>query len=645
MSIRLRIILSLILIGILPMLTMATGLYLTIAEVQDRAIAESQQALELSGQQAILEKANAVADQIALYLKFHPEINPRDYATLENNEELRAIAVSPVGQTGYTAVHDRMGVNHFHINPAVVGTNLSGLADRLPQFWSLIGKSLSGQQTQGYYDWLEPDGITIRQKFMVIVPVEGTDLLVAATTYIDEFSAPANSISASLSAVIGRSLLSALLIILAGTSAAFGLAFVIGNRLTSPLIRLTEAARNAEAGQVEISALDISRNDEIGALAKAFDKTTRQLRETIDTLEQRVAERTTSLSRRAAQIQAAAEVGAAATSLRDTETLLNEATHLIADRFGYYHVGIFLLDERGEFAELRAANSDGGRNMLERGHRLKVGETGIVGYVAARGQARIALDVGDDAVYFDNPDLPETRSEMALPLRIGTRIIGALDVQSKDPSAFSEDDIATLRVLADQIAVAIENARLLSESRAALQAERRAYGEISRIAWERLSRSAELQGYIGTDRGEIAPIEEGAWPAAMQEAVTVGETRLDRKTNNLHIPRKVRGVTIGAIRLQKPEQAAWTEGELATVETLSEQLGIALDSARQYRETQERADRERQINLLAGEVRSAISTESILQNTVRELGKALGATRAFIQLGSLDDSAEAGKAE
>jgi GAF domain-containing protein len=168
--------------------------------------------------------------------------------------------------------------------------------------------------------------------------------------------------------------------------------------------------------------------------------------------------------RRTVQLEAASEVARDTTAILDVDQLLDETVHLISKQFGFYHAGVFLVDERGEYAMLRAASSEGGQRMLERDHKLAVGKIGIVGYVTATGEPRIALDVGKDAIHFVNPDLPNTRSEMALPLISRGRVIGALDVQSTDEAAFSEDDVAVLQTLADQLATAIENARLYEQA-------------------------------------------------------------------------------------------------------------------------------------------------------------------------------------
>ena len=236
------------------------------------------------------------------------------------------------------------------------------------------------------------------------------------------------------------------------------------SQFSRPIIDMTRAAEKISAGDLTVRT-NVTSGDEIGTLGTAFNSMTTQLKDLVDTLESRVRDRTQqlaiqneSLQLRTRQLQTVAEVARNIVSTREVDRLLNQVTRLVSDRFGFYHAGIFLLDENGEYAVLRAANSAGGQRMLDRQHRLRVGQVGIVGYVTGSGEPRIATDVGDDAVYFNNPDLPETRSEMALPLKLGGMIIGALDVQSKESNAFTEDDITLFTTLADQISVAIENA-------------------------------------------------------------------------------------------------------------------------------------------------------------------------------------------
>ena len=186
-------------------------------------------------------------------------------------------------------------------------------------------------------------------------------------------------------------------------------------------------------------------------------------------LEQRVADRTRDLERRTAQLQAAAQVARDATTARDLEDLLNLAVNLIRDRFGFYHAGIFFVDEPREYAVLKAATGEAGEQMLANGHRLAIGKEGIVGHVAASGKPRVALDVDDDVAHWDNPLLPDTRSEMALPLVANEQVIGVLNVQSTEEAAFGDDDVATLQIMADQLAVSIEKVRLFEHIQATLE--------------------------------------------------------------------------------------------------------------------------------------------------------------------------------
>jgi GAF domain-containing protein len=379
-----------------------------------------------------------------------------------------------------------------------------------------------------------------------------------------------------------------------------------------------------------IQALRLLQND-LGNLQQQNKKTLNTLKYQQSELENRIVLRTKDLERRSIQLQAVAELGNAITSLRDLDAMLTQATLLISQRFGYYHAGIFLLDEYGEYAVLKSANSEGGRNMLKRGHRLKVGEAGIVGFVTKTNQARIALNVGQDAVYFDNPDLPETRSEIALPIIAGGQILGALDVQSTEAQAFSEEDSRTLQVLADQLAVAIQNARLFEQSESALEAARRAYAESSRAAWQKHIRSEEEIGYIARP-GSLQPISS-QWNDDLIKTVATGEMKIDNYEHVVNIPVKVRGQAIGAIRLRKQEVSGpWTKEETALAIAFSDQLSSALESARIYRDAQQRAARESIASDISSRITASPYTENVLRDTVMELGQAIGNVSVTFQL-------------
>lgn len=258
--------------------------------------------------------------------------------------------------------------------------------------------------------------------------------------------------------------------------------------------------------------------------------------------------------------------------------------------------------------------------MLERGHQLRVGGQSIVGTVAASRRPRIALDVGEDAVFFSNPDLPETHSEMALPLSVRGRLIGVLDIQATKRWAFSQDDIVVLQTLADQIALAIENARLYTESQQAIKQLEASVLEGARTGWQEYTRRKK-HAYVYT-------------PLGVQAASATLDDTGERSENRLDVPIVLRGQRIGKISMKRAgAETKWDENEQNMAIEVATQIGLAIENARLIEEQQRLAARERQISAIVNEIRKSSSTERVLQQTARELGKAMGAVRTFIQLG------------
>jgi len=169
------------------------------------------------------------------------------------------------------------------------------------------------------------------------------------------------------------------------------------------------------------------------------------------------------VERRSRLLKAANRVGKEVASILDLDTLLPQTVDIICEAYGLYYAGVFLLDAKGEYAVLRSGYGKAGKAMLAEGHRLKVGTDSMIGACVAMGEARIALDVGEERVHFKNPHLPHTRSEMALPLIYGGKALGAVTIQSSEERAFSDDDITTLLTMAEHLAVAINNAQLINE--------------------------------------------------------------------------------------------------------------------------------------------------------------------------------------
>jgi len=383
---------------------------------------------------------------------------------------------------------------------------------------------------------------------------------------------------------------------------------------------------------------------------KAAQDLTLELTDIKTNLEQRVEARTAELdaanqqtSRRALQLQTITELSESIAQLQDLNEIFPAVTRLISERFGFYHVGIFLVDRDREFAILQAANSEGGKRMLERSHRLRLG-VGVVGFAAQTGQPRIALDVGTDAVFFDNPDLPNTRSEVALPLKSRTDTVGILDVQSTEAGAFSSEDLQVLTALANQVAIALENARLLTETRAALIQVQEVYNEFTRTEWSRTVSRAEQRGFR-YQKGRIEMLERALRSSEVISAVQSGEVVASQingsndKQAVVAVPVKLRGEVIGILHIESNDPTkGWQEDEVSLVQAVAERAAFAMENARLFQDARRRAAKERLISEATSRISGALNIENILHTTAEELERVLGGSEVLIQFQSKDQT-------
>ena len=379
---------------------------------------------------------------------------------------------------------------------------------------------------------------------------------------------------------------------------------------------------------------------------KEAQNVTSELEEIKVNLEQRVEERTTELaaanqqtSRRATQLQTITELAEAIALVNDLNDIFPTVTSLISERFGFYHVGIFLVDEDRNYALLQAANSEGGQRMLARRHRLRLG-TGVVGFTAQTGQPRIALDVGADAVYFDNPDLPNTRSEVALPLKARSETIGVLDVQSTEAGAFTNEDLQVLTALANQVSIALENARLLIETRTALAQVQEVYNEFSKTEWSRTVSSIQQPGFrYRTGRVEMleSAIQGPEVIAAVQngEIVTDQPNGSEEKRSAVAVPVKLRGEVIGVLHIESNDPfKEWQKDEVGLVAAVAERAAVAMENARLFQDARRRAAKEQTISEATARISSALNIENILHATAEELERVLSGSEIVIQFES-----------
>jgi GAF domain-containing protein len=362
------------------------------------------------------------------------------------------------------------------------------------------------------------------------------------------------------------------------------------------------------------------------------------LKELNQSLENRVADRTAELTvanerneRRARQFEAIAKVARATTSVQDEDTLLSSLAHVISEQFGFYHVGIFLLDEEHQHAVLRASNSEGGRKMLARRHSLRVGHAGIVGHVAGSGTPRVALDVELDTAFKDNPDLPDTHSELALPLKVGEHIIGVLDVQSTEVNAFQAEDTEILYTLADQVAIAIQNARSHEATHKLLDEAQKASGSYLKETWRLLQSQEKKVGYLISDN-TVRPLEKFVSTPHVNKAVFQGEVLVeDGATATLALPIRLRGEVVGVLDIHVPEGHEWDPDEVDIAKAVADRLSLALESATLLQSTQRRAEIERVIAEISGKISASINLRNVLQTAVEELGHALPGSEVVIQ--------------
>ncbi|MGC1378595.1 MAG: GAF domain-containing protein, partial [Anaerolineales bacterium] len=289
------------------------------------------------------------------------------------------------------------------------------------------------------------------------------------------------------------------ILVIAGLMGLLGL--FMARRLAAPLVDLSNTATQVAQGDLAVQA-KIAGAAEIVQVATTFNTVTSSFREVIDLLEQRVADRTRALSRQALQLQAAAEVSRAVSSELDADELIQKAVNLVRGRFDLYYVGLFLLDEQRRFAILQAGTGKAGRQMLADAYKLEVNDASMIGRCIAHKEARIVLGADKESARFSNPLLPETRSELALPLISQGEVIGAMTVQSAQESAFAPEDITILQSLVDQLANGIEKARLykqiqqraveLNKAREAADSARED-AENARMATEEANRSLAAQ--------------------------------------------------------------------------------------------------------------------------------------------------------
>lgn len=446
-------------------------------------------------------------------------------------------------------------------------------------------------------------GLLLRTKFLVLTfaLIMISVLLIAPIGYQHTIRVLYAEIS-SMEIFRGLQVQSILFSILALLLGA-GFAYYVIKAVSDPIYELIRTFNRIEQGDLTQRA-QISGTDELGIVTMHFNRMVARLESLQGTLEQQVVERTK-------QLAATNEVGRVAASSLDPEQLLARVLPLFPDQFGYYYAAIYLLDSSGKWAELKEATGEAGRVLKQNHHRLEVSGKSMVATAIREQAPRIAQVTLNEKQRFDNPLLPYTRSEIALPLLVGDRVLGALDVQSTREADFGPHVIETMRNMAGQVAIALENARLFQEAQQVIRELRTVQQQYLLEGWGGFSEDNEKLEYRIGDEEE--------------------------NSRALEVPISLRDQILGQIMLEG--QHEWTPDQQSLVDAVATQAAIALENARLVSESRQIALRERMVAEINSKIWASATIDGVLQTTIKELGRRLNASTATIEL-SIDSTEE-----
>jgi len=387
------------------------------------------------------------------------------------------------------------------------------------------------------------------------------------------------------------------------------------------------------AGDYDRPVRTANRYDEIGQVARTLINVRQQVADMVANLETRV-------QARVRDLEATQEVSRFAATQRDQQVLMDQVVDLIVNRFpNIYHAQIFLLDSDRRYAVLRASTGEAGQQLLARGHRLEVGGVSVIGQVTNEMRVVVARDAADSDIHRRNEFLPETEAELAIPLRIGDEIIGALDVQSKQNNSFREGTINILQVMADAIAIAIENARLYQQSVQQLQEVMTSNRDATRMAWREHMNGRRQQMLVeqaGANlNADVSPLR--------QQAMETGEAAIgevtERDTVPFAVPIVLRQQVLGAVQWELPA-TDFNSYKVQLAQELVGRLALSLENARLFQESRRAINRERLVNDIAAQLTGQTDINMILETAVREVGQALRTPQVSIQLNRISDTAQ-----
>lgn len=376
-----------------------------------------------------------------------------------------------------------------------------------------------------------------------------------------------------------------------------GLAYYVSKTVSDPIYELIKTFNKIEQGDLTQRAT-VTATDELGIVTVQFNRMVSHLETLQTTLEQQVAERTR-------QLAASNEVGRVAATSLDPDKLLAKIIPLFHEQFGYYFAAIYLLDSTGRWADLREATGEAGRVLKQNRHRLEVAGKNMVGAAIRDRVPRIAQVASEEKQRFENPLLPYTRSEIALPLMVGERVLGALNVQSTREADFGPQVIETMKNMAGQVAITLENARLFQEAQQIIKEMRAVQQQYLLEGWSGFSKDTQgLEYRIGDEP--------------------------DRDAKKLEATISLRDQPLGQILLEGKEE--WTPEQQSLVDAIATQAAIALENARLVSESRQIALRERMAAEINSKVWASATIDGVLQTVIKELGRRLDASTAIVEI-------------
>ncbi|MCC7118010.1 MAG: GAF domain-containing protein [Anaerolineales bacterium] len=420
------------------------------------------------------------------------------------------------------------------------------------------------------------------------------------------------------------------LTILLGAAIVLG-AFVFGlrivNGINGPFTELLNLSKRIIAGESSVRSAHVS-GDEAGQIALAFNSLAEEVENSRIVSQSRMEQ----LERRTKELESISEAARDISIIRDVDAMLNVAVSVIRERFGFYHVAIFLLDERNESAALRAASGQSTEEMLAQNYKVQIGAQGVVGVTLQTGQSQIA-SAFERSLATKNPHLPESKSEIGLPLRGKSLTIGVLNIHSKEENAFTKREIQIFQILADQLSSAINNAQLVEQVETTLAELNTSNRAQTRFNWSAKSQQEKLA--YEYDGMKIQPMPENLPTELLNQLADGNAIILEAKNEwagtTLVAPLIVSGQVIGVLGMERAG-ARWTSEEISIAEATANRTAITLENARLLEESQRRALKEKTISESTSRISAALSVENILGIAVEELEKVLGDSELALQI-------------